>query len=252
MTRAEAPGDRNRICLLFVGSTTAESYVAELAAHGFQVVTKSDAQSLNGELVRSDLLVLDATKMGIESVREIRRRSDKPIFVLSSCPNLAECVQALESGADEYESMSSNMLEIAARIRAVVRRSRGDFQRRVEQMEVGDIVMQFQTRLVLQNGRPVTLTSVEFDLLKLLLSSSGSVVSRKDISEKLFGGRFSPRSRSIDVHISRLRRKLGNQIGQIERIRTIRGQGYFYCANTSDAQTFATIGRNAVPDATIR
>ena len=136
-------------------------------------------------------------------------------------------------GADDYLPKPFNPRELVARIRAI--------QRRVEvaeptsssdpsfaELNVGDIVLCKTNRMVKRAGDNIELTSVEFNLLEVLLTRAGEVISRDDLVEKVLGRRLSAYDRSIDVHVSALRKKLGHYDGNTERIRTIRSVGYLY------------------------
>jgi len=143
-------------------------------------------------------------------------------------------IVGLEMGADDYLPKPFNPRELVARIRAIQRRAQPRVEREtttgkaVERVVVGDVEVDPGAHIVLQRGHPVDLTSVEFTMLEVLLRASGQVVSREDLAKQALGRRLSPYDRSIDVHISSLRRKLGHELGDTERIKTVRGMGYLY------------------------
>ncbi len=146
-------------------------------------------------------------------------------------------IVGLEIGADDYLSKPFNPRELVARIRAVLRRTQpveaaGPGSR--ETLAVGDIEMDTATRAVRRSGKLIELTVVEYDLLEKLLRSAGQIAKREDLVKEVLGRELSPFDRSIDMHVSNLRKKLGHQLNGIERIKTIRGVGYIYAASAAD------------------
>jgi len=125
-----------------------------------------------------------------------------------------------------------NPRELVARIRAVLRRAQPIESAAAarETIRVGDIEMDFNTRNVRRSGEIVELTGVEYDLLEILLRNAGQIVKREDLVKEVLGRELSPFDRSIDMHVSNLRKKLGHQLSGLERIKTIRGVGYIYGA----------------------
>ena len=145
----------------------------------------------------------------------------------------------LEIGADDYLAKPFDPRELVARVRAIFRRTReaAPAAARNEQdevLDVGDISMSLATRTVTCSNLPVDLTSVEFNVLELLLRNAGSVVTREQIAEVALGRPLNTFDRSVDVHVSRLRKKLGACPGTDELIRPIRGIGYFLAAEAPE------------------
>jgi DNA-binding response OmpR family regulator len=138
-------------------------------------------------------------------------------------------IVGLEIGADDYLPKPFNPRELVARIRAILRRTRtrGGVPV-VEALRVADIELDPATRTVMQSGKRVELTSVEFSLLQVLLQEAGQVVSRERLVEAVLGRRFSPFDRSIDMHVSKVRKKLGDTDGGTDYIKTVRGVGYIF------------------------
>ena len=140
-------------------------------------------------------------------------------------------IVGLEMGADDYISKPYNPRELLARIRTNLRRMREGFEavrKKTGAIVIGDIEMNPGNRTVYQSGRPVSLTAVEYNLLEILLRSAGQVVLKEELIRTVLGRELDPFDRSMDVHISNLRKKIGHTIGEHDRIKTIRGVGYLY------------------------
>ena len=209
-----------------------------LGPEGFDVEAVHDSdkgieRALSGE---HDFVVLDVMLPGVngfEVLRTVRKSSSIPVLMLTARGEDVDRIVGLEMGADDYLPKPFNPRELVARIMAVQRRGgakTGEKEPAVipEQISVGDVSLDKGTRTVRKTGKAVELTAVEFDLLDMLLRSAGHVVPRKDIVHKVLGRGLDPFDRSIDVHVSSLRKKLGHKIKGMERIKTIRGIGYLY------------------------
>jgi DNA-binding response OmpR family regulator len=179
-----------------------------------------------------DLVVLDVMLpevTGFEILKEIRRTSHVPVILLTARGDDVDRVVGLEIGADDYVQKPFNARELTARIRAVLRRvdqrqhDRGD-----DVISRDGVSLDAASRSVRRDGAPVDLTTVEFDILRRLLQSAGDTVTREALSEMVLGRQFDPFDRSVDMHISKLRRKLGPRPDGSERIKTIRSVGYIY------------------------
>jgi len=169
---------------------------------------------------------------GFEVLSHIRAHSHLPIFMLSTRHDDIDVVMALQIGADDFLAKPFNPFELVARIKALLRRTRIDAERnqKRERLTVGDIEIDNCTRTVRRAGEVVNLTLVEYSLLEKLLSAPGRILERAAIVKEVLRRDLSPLDRSIDTHLSNLRRKLGHQVNGVERIRTIRGVGYIYAA----------------------
>jgi two-component system response regulator CpxR len=181
------------------------------------------------------LVVLDVMLPGINGfdvLRRIRSRSRIPVLMLTARGDDVDRIVGLEIGADDYLSKPFNPRELVARIRAILRRTQpsDSLSGARENLMVGDIEMEIATRTVRRAGRPIELTVVEYDLLEKLLRSAGQIARREDLVKEVLGRELSPFDRSIDMHVSNLRKKLGHQLNGLERIKTIRGVGYIYAA----------------------
>jgi two-component system response regulator CpxR len=185
------------------------------------------------------LVVLDVMLPGLngfEVLRRIRAESKVPVLMLTARGDDVDRIVGLEIGADDYLPKPFNPRELTARIRAILRRvptEKPIDRTTAKKLSVGDVVLDSGTRTVLRTGANVELTSVEFELLEKLLRAAGEIVTREDLSQQVLGRSASPFDRSIDMHISNLRKKLGHQFGRVERIKTVRGVGYIYAQATS-------------------
>jgi two-component system, OmpR family, response regulator CpxR len=208
-----------------------------LEPEGFGVEFVHDGErglerALSGE---HPLVVLDVMlpgMNGLEVLRRIRNTSRVPVLLLTARGEDVDRIIGLEVGADDYLPKPFNPRELVARIRAVLRRTQGGEKsgdaRIPEVQHVGDIELDPATRVVRQQGKPVELTSVEFNLLQVLLREAGRVVTRERLVDEVLSRKFSPFDRSIDMHVSKLRKKLGDSDGGLDHIKTVRGVGYIF------------------------
>jgi DNA-binding response OmpR family regulator len=154
-----------------------------------------------------------------------------PVLLLTARGEDVDRIVGLEIGADDYLPKPFNPRELVARIRAVLRRTSADPKgvgspKAPEILRIGDIELDPATRSVKHGGQPVELTSVEFNLLEVLLREAGRVVTREELVSAVLSRKFSPFDRSIDMHVSKVRKKLGDINGDAEHIKTVRGVGY--------------------------
>ena len=212
------------------------------AARGIRVEAIHDgrrglAQAFEGEY---DLIVLDVMLPGLdgfELLRQVRRRSHG---VRSSCsrlgPTKADRIAGLDAGADDYLPKPFDPEELTARIRAVLRRVGRSAAQELETLEVNGLKISPGTREAWSEGRPLELTTIEFDILDLIARSAGRVVSRHELTAAIHQRPASPLDRSLDVHVSHLRKKLGRRGGLIL---TVRGVGYLFRAESLDENGIA-------------
>jgi two-component system, OmpR family, response regulator CpxR len=206
-----------------------------LGQEGFRVNVCNDGPSGLARALaeRPDLVILDVMlpgASGFDVLRRLRQSSRVPVIMLTARGDDVDRIVGLEMGADDYLGKPFNPRELVARIRAVQRRAAaapGDRVTAAEILNAGDVALDVGARVATLAGIEVELTSAELGLLELLLRSAGKVVSREDISEKVLGRKFSPYDRSIDVHVSNLRKKLAGEAGR-DRIKTVRGTGYLF------------------------
>jgi two-component system response regulator CpxR len=170
---------------------------------------------------------------GFDVLRRIRAQSRTPILMLTARGDTHDRVLGLELGADDYLPKPYDPAELAARIRAVLRRTETPPGAAQAPLVVGDIELTTSTRAVTRTGELIELTAVEFDLLEALMKVAGTVVKREDLVRTVLGREFSPYDRSIDTHVCNLRRKIGRLKDGTERIKGIRGTGYLYGKSVS-------------------
>ena len=199
-----------------------------LSAQGYSVDSVYDgASGLARAYERAyDIIILDVMLPrldGFEVLRSLRRRSEVPVILLTARASEANRLQGFEVGADDYLPKPFAAGELLARIRAVLRRAQGTKPPSAE-FHVGPIVLNPASRRASNEGVELELTSMEFDVLELLMRAAGRIVSRDEIAAAVHQREALPFERSIDVHISHLRKKLAPHGEQL--LRTVRGVGY--------------------------
>jgi two-component system, OmpR family, response regulator CpxR len=207
-----------------------------LQPEGYQVESVHDGRQglercLSGKCA---LLILDVMLPGLkgfELLRRIRAQSGIPVIMLTAKGDDVDRILGLESGADDYVPKPFNPRELLARIQAVLRRysaASEAFLPKHARIVLGDVELDSGARSVRCRNRTIELTSMEFDLLALFLKAPGQVIAREEIVTKVLGHDLAPFERSIDVHVSNLRKKLGSTRDGTERIKAIRSVGYVY------------------------
>jgi DNA-binding response OmpR family regulator len=206
--------------------TAREALAANLLGHGYvvqQVHTVREAVAA-WDATRPDLILLDLglpDRDGASVIRRVRSESTTPILVLSARTEERDRVEALELGADDYLTKPFSPRELVARIRAVLRRTEPVApESRV--VEVGELLVDLRTRSATFGGSPLALRTLEFELLAELARDAGRVVTRDRLLDRVWGISFPGGTRTVDVHIAQLRKKLGRP----EVIQTVRGVGY--------------------------
>ena len=224
MPRVLIIDDDEELCELVEEYLSAEGFEVEAVHHGEAGL----AAASDGNF---DLAILDVMLPGLNGfdvLRQLRERSAMPVLMLTARGDEMERIVGLEIGADDYLSKPFNPRELTARLKAILRRTGGENGDAPEKIQVGDIELSPASRSTRLEGEEVTLTSVEFDLLHALLAEAGSVVKKDDLSERVLDRRLSPFDRSLDMHISNLRKKLGPRPDGGDRIKTVRSVGYIY------------------------
>jgi two-component system response regulator CpxR len=224
----------NKILIIDDDEELCELVAEYLTVEGFETKAVHDGESglktaLAGDY---DMAVLDVMlpKMnGFDVLRNLRFSSKLPVLMLTARGDDMERIVGLEIGADDYLAKPFNPRELVARLRAILRRTEPETDDKgTEKIVVGDLELSRSSRTAWIDGNEVALTSVEFDLLANLAEEAGNVVRKDDLSEAVLERKLSPYDRSLDMHISNLRKKLGSRSDGSERIKTIRSVGYIY------------------------
>ncbi|MBL8506315.1 MAG: response regulator transcription factor [Methylobacillus glycogenes] len=202
-----------------------------LLQENFEVETAHDGETgvVYAESLAPDLVVLDVMMPklnGIEVLRRIRAGSNVPILMLTAKGDDEHRIVGLELGADDYVPKPCTPRELVARIRAILRRMAPASQDQQAQISVGELTIWPERRLVEWAGEPVNLTSTEFNLLEVLVRQAGRVVSKSDLSTLALGRPLSRFDRTIDVHLSSIRQKLGTMADGRQCIQTVYRMGY--------------------------
>jgi two-component system response regulator CpxR len=222
--------DDAELCALLAEFLRREGFSVDCELEGYGGLEKASQPEV-------DLVVLDVMLPGLdgfEILRRLRQRSKVPVIMLTARGEDVDRIVGLELGADDYLPKPFNPRELTARIRAILRR----YEPRpaspgAARLEVNGVTLDPGTREVFSDGRRVDLTTFEFDILELLMRSAGRVLSRDALMENFYNRKATPFDRSIDMHISHLRKKLehGDTL-----IKTIRGVGYQFCRTPEDAR----------------
>ena len=207
---------------------TREGFRVEVARDGAEALARFDD-------VQPDLVLLDVMLpkvSGIDVCRELRTRSKVPIIMVTAKGSEIDTVVGLEVGADDYVAKPFRIRELVARMRAVLRRAPGPDQPTVDAdidvLEVGDVALDSSRHEVVIRGEAVVLPLKEFDLLELLLENAGRVLTRDVLIDRVWGHDYVGDTKTLDVHVKRLRAKVENDPSTPTRIVTIRGLGYKY------------------------
>ena len=203
-----------------------------LAAQGFETAACHDGETALQLAMEGncDIVLLDDALPGMtgnEVLRHIRHDSELPVVMLSATADEVERIVGLELGADDYLATSCNLRELVARLNAILRRTRHAVA--AERMRRGDLdclCLSPAERSASWRGKPLPLTSMEFDLLQLLFEHSGRAIAKAELAMRLLGRGLQPFERSIDMHISNLRKKLGKLPDGRSPIQAVHGGGY--------------------------
>jgi len=219
----------SRVLLIDDDTRLHELLASYLQQNGFTVIVAPDGRkglaALEGGAFDAVLLDIMMPGLdGIEVIKRIRPKSAVPILMLTAKGDETDRVVGLELGADDYISKPFSPRELLARLRAVLRRTRPD--QPAEQLTAGEIAVDITGRGVTASGRAVELTGIEFDILVALVRRAGRVVSRDALLEEAGRGDVTVSDRTVDVHISHLRQKLGDDPRAPRLIKTVRGVGY--------------------------
>jgi two-component system, OmpR family, response regulator CpxR len=233
--------DDTELCSLLKEFLELEGFSVAVEYHGEQGLERA----LAGD---ADLVVLDLMLPGTDGfsvLRRLRARKSIPVLILTARGEERDRISGLELGADDYLAKPFNPRELLARIRAILRRVHAPPRAR---LQIHGVTLDPGSREAFCEGQPIPLTSLEFDVLETLMTAAGRVVSRDELMERLYGRKATPFDRSVDMHVSHVRKKLESS-GTL--IKTVRGIGYQFSRSsqesdrapnggqTGEAETFA-------------
>jgi DNA-binding response OmpR family regulator len=211
-----------------------KSLVMNLELEGFKVLTAVDGEEgvalINQQ--KPDLIIMDVMmprKDGLQACREVRMAGiSTPLILLTARSTEVDKVLGLDLGADDYLAKPFGMLELIARVKALLRR----IQRvtSIDEIKFSDVVVDFKAYRALKNQEPIELSAREYRLLRYLVSKQGSVVTRDELLDEVWGYNSYPTTRTVDNHIARLRQKIESNIDEPQHILTVHGVGYKFVA----------------------
>jgi len=229
-----------RILVVEDEESISEPFAEALRRANFEAVVTATAagalelaESEQPDLVMLDLILPDGD--GRDVCRELRRRSDVPIMMLTARGTEMDKIVGLELGADDYVVKPFSAAEVISRIRAVLRRSRPREEEDAQALRVGDLVLDPGARIVELGGERLDLSRKEFDLLAVLMRNGGRVVKREDLMSEVWDSNWFGSTKTLDVHVGWLRRKLGDSPTSPTYIETVRGVGFRFAAPEVEA-----------------
>ncbi|WP_300258341.1 response regulator transcription factor [Clostridium sp.] len=205
-----------------------EGYDTEVAVNGTEAL--NIIKEVKFDLILLDLMLPEID--GLEVCKEIRRNeetSDVPVMIITAKGEEFDKVLGLELGADDYITKPFSIRELMARVKALLRRS--NIKKEENIIKFGNVVVNFKTREVIKGNENVELTLKEFELLKLLIKNKGNILTRELLLDKIWGYEYIGETRTVDVHIRHLRKKVESDDKNPQYIQTIRGVGYKFTSN---------------------
>ncbi len=225
MYRILLADDDVELCRLLTEYLTAENFDVDSAYDGETALE----QALTGNYHIIVLDIMMPRLNGLEVLKKMQGKVDTPVIMLTARGDDIDRIVGLEMGADDYLPKPCNPRELVARLRALLRRVEKSLKPEKESKKaVGDLTISLTQRTVLLERQSVNLTSTEFNVLQALLNHAGEVVDKQKLTQESLLRKLTPHDRSIDMHLSRIRKKLGNYPDGGQRIKTIRGIGYIY------------------------
>ncbi len=226
---------KRRVLLIEDEDSISEPLAAALQREGFApAVAGTMAEGLESSRTHPpDLILLDVMLPdgdGRDALRQIRSTSRTPVIMLTARGDEMDRVIGLELGADDYVTKPFSAAEVMARIRAVLRRTAAPAPGGGSELQVGEILMDLDTRTVTKDGEPVELALKEFELLRMLMESAGRMVTRTALMDEVWDPNWFGPTKTLDVHVSSLRKKLGDDPATPRYIHTIRGVGFRFAS----------------------
>lgn len=221
--------DDIELCDMLRQYLEAEDFKVDMVHDGETALSR--ARSAEHELLILDIMM--PRMNGLDVLRELRRESQLPVLILTARGDDVDSIVGLELGADDYLPKPASPRVLVARIRAILRRAVIDSQAQAESIApvrfvLDDLDMHTGSRSVAVDGQPLVITSTEYSMLECLVRNAGHVISKEELSQQVLGRKLESYDRSVDMHVSNLRRKLGALPDGSERIKTVRGVGYQY------------------------
>lgn len=234
VTGAQMRGEGFTIAVIEDEDLIRKSLVMNLELEGFKVITAPDGeqgvQLINEQ--KPDLIIMDVMmprKDGLQACRELRISGvSTPLILLTARSSEVDKVLGLDLGADDYLAKPFGMLELIARVKALLRRIQRTAN--VDQVEFSNVVIDFKAYKAHRNDDPIDLSAREYRLLRYLISKKGSVVTRDELLDEVWGYNSYPTTRTVDNHIARLRQKIENDVDEPRHILTVHGVGYKFVA----------------------
>jgi two-component system response regulator RegX3 len=222
---------RGRLVLVEDEDAIVRPLLSALAREGFEVRRFSRAEEAVDRLesLRPDVVILDLALPGMSgftACQAIRRRSPVPVLMLTARGAESDRLAGFEAGADDYLPKPFSVHELVARIRAILRRTQSDTRPRAEVIEVGELRLDAARREVRAGERVIALAPREFDLLELLMRRSPQVVSRAELIREVWDAHWSGPTKTLDVHVAQVRRKIEDDPHDPRYLHTVRGVGY--------------------------
>jgi DNA-binding response OmpR family regulator len=238
------PSDPPTILVIDDDVEMTEMLAEFLEPEGFSIEVRHEGEAglkraLQGSCTLVILDVMLPRINGLEVLRRLRAACETPVLMLTARGDAVDRIVGLQTGADDYLPKPFDPQELVARVRAILRRTAPAASRSEQPGDVvviGDINLDSRARTVRRGGDYIELTAAEFSLLRVFVRSAGRVISREELFRDVLEREFSLFDRSIDNHVSSLRKKLGPQPGGRERIRAVRSSGYIYCAPETRTQ----------------
>jgi len=215
--------------------------IAALKREGISTFAVNDAKEMIHllKIQHFDIVMLDfmkPDKRGIDLLNSVRGFSQIPAMILTNNPDDGDSIRCFDLGADDYLTKPCDPRIIAARIRAILRRVNDRVDPLSDHCKIGDIEIFRRSRMVKRQGKILSLTSTEYMLLEYLLRGAGEVISKDHLSRNVLGRELLRYDRSLDMHVSNLRKKLGNSPDGTVRIKTIRNVGYLYAVPSGELE----------------
>jgi len=231
MTKLLLVDDDQELCQLLQEYLSTEGFDVTMAHDGEQALVITSQNTF--EVIILDVML--PIHNGFDVLRRLRDYCQTPVLMLTAKGETVDRIIGLEMGADDYLPKPCNPRELVARLRAILRRTdaKGEEEKSTDNLEVGQLQISLGSRSATFADQPINLTGAEFTVLELLMRSAGNVISKEQLTEQALGRKLTPYDRSIDVHVSNIRKKLTSLGASKDLIINIRGAGYMLTVGAS-------------------